>query len=56
MSNLELEKSIEAAWEIRDEITASTAGDVREAIEETLAALDTGVLRVAEKKIMEIGL
>ncbi|MGB0635123.1 MAG: 2,3,4,5-tetrahydropyridine-2,6-dicarboxylate N-succinyltransferase [Paracoccaceae bacterium] len=50
MSNLELEKSIEAAWEIRDQITASTAGGVREAIEETLAALDTGVLRVAEKK------
>ena len=50
MSNLELEKSIEAAWEIRDQITSSTAGDIRKSIEETLAALDTGVLRVAEKK------
>jgi 2,3,4,5-tetrahydropyridine-2-carboxylate N-succinyltransferase len=50
MSNLELEKSIEAAWEIRDQITSSTAGDIRKSIEETLAALDMGVLRVAEKK------
>ncbi|WP_424926486.1 2,3,4,5-tetrahydropyridine-2,6-dicarboxylate N-succinyltransferase [Amaricoccus tamworthensis] len=44
----ELETAIEAAWEIRDTITPSTGGDVREAIEETLNALDGGALRVAE--------
>ena len=49
MSNAILEIEIEAAWNIRDTITPSTKGKVRDAIEETLEALDKGELRVAEK-------
>lgn len=49
MSNFPLEAAIEVAWETRDTITPATKGAVRDAIEETLAALDTGKLRVAEK-------
>ncbi|MEQ9261421.1 MAG: 2,3,4,5-tetrahydropyridine-2,6-dicarboxylate N-succinyltransferase, partial [Roseovarius sp.] len=50
MSNAQLESAIEAAWEARDTITPSTGGETREAIEETLDALDSGRLRVAEKQ------
>ena len=49
MSTAMLESEIEAAWNIRDTITPSTKGKVRDAIEETLEALDKGELRVAEK-------
>lgn len=49
MSNAQLEIAIEAAWDARDTITPSTAGETRDAIESTLAALDSGKLRVAEK-------
>ena len=49
MSNAILEREIEAAWSIRDTISPSTTGKVRDAIEETLEALDKGNLRVAEK-------
>ena len=49
MSNAILESEIEAAWNIRDTITPSTEGKVRDAIQETLEALDKGELRVAEK-------
>ena len=40
---------IETAWENRAEISTDTKGEVREAVEETLAHLDSGKLRVAEK-------
>jgi len=50
MSNALLEAAIEAAWEARDTITSATTGETREAIEETLNALDSGTLRVAEKR------
>ena len=50
MSNAELETAIEAAWDIRDTITPATGGRTREAIEETLDALDSGLLRVAERQ------
>ncbi|MCE8517350.1 2,3,4,5-tetrahydropyridine-2,6-dicarboxylate N-succinyltransferase [Ruegeria pomeroyi] len=50
MSNRELEVAIEAAWDARDSITPATTGATREAIEDTLAALDSGALRVAEKQ------
>ena len=46
----ELEAAIEAAWEVRDTITPATRGVTREAIGATLAALDTGALRVAERQ------
>lgn len=49
MSNAALESAIEAAWDARDTITPATKGETREAIEDTLNALDGGNLRVAEK-------
>lgn len=50
MSNAALETAIEAAWDTRDQITPATTGETREAIEDTLNALDSGALRVAEKQ------
>ena len=50
MSNAQLETAIEAAWDARDEITPATTGETREAIEDTLNALDGGSLRVAERQ------
>jgi 2,3,4,5-tetrahydropyridine-2,6-dicarboxylate N-succinyltransferase len=50
MSNAALETAIEAAWEVRDTITTATRGETRDAIEATLTALDSGSLRVAEKR------
>ena len=50
MSNAALEAAIEAAWDARDTITPTSKGAAREAIEETLDALDKGALRVAEKR------
>ena len=49
MSNAQLEAAIESAWDIRDTINTKTVGETREAIEDTLSALDSGTLRVAEK-------
>ncbi|NDU99636.1 2,3,4,5-tetrahydropyridine-2,6-dicarboxylate N-succinyltransferase [Pseudoroseicyclus tamaricis] len=49
MSNAQLEAAIESAWEARAEITPATSGETREAIEDTLNALDSGQLRVAER-------
>jgi len=49
MSNAELEVAIESAWETRDKVTPETGGETRNAIEATLAALDSGTLRVAER-------
>ena len=45
-----LETAIEAAWEHRAEITSATRGVAREAVDEVLNRLDTGALRVAEKR------
>lgn len=50
MSNAALETTINAAWEARDSISTATRGEVRDAIEATLTALDSGTLRVAEKR------
>ncbi|MGJ8610168.1 MAG: 2,3,4,5-tetrahydropyridine-2,6-dicarboxylate N-succinyltransferase [Octadecabacter sp.] len=50
MSNAQLETAIESAWDARDTITTSTQGEVREAIEDTMNALDSGKLRVAERR------
>ncbi len=50
MSNAQLETAIEAAWDARDTITPDTKGETRDAIEATLAALDSGTLRVAERQ------
>ena len=40
---------IEEAWELRETLGPSTRGHMRDAVEEALAALDSGRLRVAEK-------
>lgn len=45
---LELQTIIDAAWEDRDSLNPLTEGQVREAVAETLARLDSGGLRVAE--------
>lgn len=50
MSNDTLEATIEAAWDARDTITPATKGEIRDAIESTLDALDCGKLRVAEPR------
>ena len=50
MSNALLEKAVEAAWDARDGISPTTKGETREAIETTLNALDSGSLRVAERR------
>ena len=45
----ELEKTIDAAWDDRASLSASTTGAVRDAVNAALAQLDSGALRVAEK-------
>lgn len=50
MSNAALETAIEAAWDARDTISFDTKGEVRDAVETTLNALDQGTLRVAEPR------
>jgi 2,3,4,5-tetrahydropyridine-2-carboxylate N-succinyltransferase len=50
VSASQLEAAIEAAWDARDQITPATKGEAREAIEDTLTALDSGALRVAERQ------
>jgi 2,3,4,5-tetrahydropyridine-2-carboxylate N-succinyltransferase len=49
MSFTALEKTIDAAWEARDGINLQTKGEVRDAVEAALEALDGGKLRVANK-------
>ena len=45
-----LETAIENAWDDRATISPATTGDTRDAIEDTLTALDGGTLRVAERR------
>ncbi len=47
---MSLASIIDAAWEKRAEINAATKGEVRDAVEEALAALDSGAMRVAERR------
>ena len=49
MSHVDLESAIEAAWDNRDEVNAGTTGEVREAVNEALGQMDSGVLRVADR-------
>ncbi len=46
---MSLQATIEAAWEARDGINVATKGEVRDAVEAALDALDRGERRVAEK-------
>ena len=50
MSYAALEAAVETAWDNRDAISPTTGGETRDAIEATLADLDSGKLRVAEKQ------
>ena len=50
MSHADLAAAIDDAWEKRAEISPSTTGAAREAVENTLAALDSGELRVATQE------
>ena len=43
------ESIIDDAWERLDDITTETKGELRQAVDETLEGLDSGMLRVAEK-------
>ena len=45
-----LETTIDDAWEKRDAISTATGGQVRDAIEAALDGMDSGDLRVAEKR------
>lgn len=49
MSLADLQPVIDAAWDNRDNISPSTTGEAREAVNDALNALDTGAARVAEK-------
>ncbi|SFD71309.1 2,3,4,5-tetrahydropyridine-2,6-dicarboxylate N-succinyltransferase [Roseivivax sediminis] len=49
MDTKALETAIETAWEARADITPATGGETRQAIEDTLEALDRGEIRVADK-------
>ncbi len=44
-----LESIIDAHWEQRASLDASTKGAIRDAVEEALSLLDTGKMRIAEK-------
>ena len=46
---IDLEKIINDAFDERDNINVNTAGDIRNAVDETLNKLDSGSLRVCEK-------
>jgi 2,3,4,5-tetrahydropyridine-2-carboxylate N-succinyltransferase len=48
--NDELQGVIERAWEERDSIGAGTKGEVRQAVDTAIAALDSGEARIAEKQ------
>ena len=45
----EIARIISQAWEVRDTLTLSTKGEVRDAVDAALEGLDAGRLRVAEK-------
>ncbi|MCP9628047.1 2,3,4,5-tetrahydropyridine-2,6-dicarboxylate N-succinyltransferase [Rhodopseudomonas palustris] len=49
MSLSHLESTITAAFDARDTVTASTKGEVRDAVEQALELLDKGEARVAER-------
>jgi len=50
MSGAAIQLLIDKAWEARDTLSPSTRGEIRDAVEAVLEALDSGRLRVAEKQ------
>jgi len=49
MDTSALQSIIDDAWERRETVSPSTGGELRDAVEAALEALDSGVIRVAEK-------
>lgn len=49
MSSAELAKTIDSAFDRRDEIGPATKGDIRDAVEQALELMDRGAARVAER-------
>jgi 2,3,4,5-tetrahydropyridine-2-carboxylate N-succinyltransferase len=50
MTDSDLQRLIEEAWDARDTLSTATQGKVRDGVGAALDALDSGRLRVAEKK------
>jgi 2,3,4,5-tetrahydropyridine-2-carboxylate N-succinyltransferase len=46
----QLQSTIELAWDNRTQISAASAPDVLDAVEQVIVELDAGRLRVAEKQ------
>jgi 2,3,4,5-tetrahydropyridine-2-carboxylate N-succinyltransferase len=55
MTTSQLAAVIDKAWENRADVSSATAGEVRDAVNEALVALDAGRLRVAEKAAGKTG-
>ncbi len=51
----QLQSVIDAAWDARESLGASTRGEVRDAVEAALTLLDGGEARVAQKGAPETG-
>src|SRR5579862_7500815 len=49
MTQSDLARTIDAAWEARETISTATRGEYRDAVEAALDAMDSGELRVAEQ-------
>src|ERR1700730_17138795 len=49
MTQADLARTIDAAWDARETISTATKGEYREAVEAALEGMDSGELRVAEK-------
>ncbi|HTZ36137.1 MAG TPA: 2,3,4,5-tetrahydropyridine-2,6-dicarboxylate N-succinyltransferase [Stellaceae bacterium] len=49
MSDTDLARTVDAAWEARETISTATRGAPRDAVEAALEGMDSGQLRVAEK-------
>jgi 2,3,4,5-tetrahydropyridine-2-carboxylate N-succinyltransferase len=50
MDNEQLKTIVDAAWEVRDEVTPKTKGETRDAVDSALELMDSGKVRVAEKE------
>ncbi|HVH81358.1 MAG TPA: 2,3,4,5-tetrahydropyridine-2,6-dicarboxylate N-succinyltransferase, partial [Stellaceae bacterium] len=48
MSQADLARTVDAAWEARETISTTTKGEYRDAVEAALEGMDNGELRVAE--------
>ena len=49
MTTQDLQQTIDAAWETRDQVSPETGGELRAAVEAAFEGLDSGTYRVAER-------